>query len=406
VNSVQGATSQPISWLPLGGTTLALTKQHPMNDKRHVALRVTPANGSAGGIINTGFWGVPVEEGCAYELSIYLKDPRSDTDTPLAVEVSLESSHGSRVHATVRFDRVEASWRNYRATLHADATDTTARLAIRLEWGQVLVGMVSLFPAENGAEGSVSPFRRDLLDLMRGLRPKFLRFPGGCYVEGVQMRNGYFWKPSVGPVHERPGHWNGMWQYWSTDGALCPAPRGPRGRKAPSCAALSRRLSVLCNLLSWSSGTVPQTHIPHKMWWCSGLWHHPLFRRSEDPFRSPHGVLPLQRKSLRSHVAAGLGLYEYMLLTEELGAAPVWVINNGLSHEESVPTARIQPLLQDALDSIEFITGPADSRWGALRASMGHPEPWRLPYIGIGNEVRASRPPPAVPGACRKRELV
>lgn len=53
---------------------------------------------------------------------------------------------------------------------------------------------------------------------------RFLRFPGGCYVEGVTMRNGFFWKPSVGPVAERPGHWNGMWQYWSTDGgSLAPA---------------------------------------------------------------------------------------------------------------------------------------------------------------------------------------
>lgn len=76
-----------------------------------------------------------------------------------------------------------------------------------------------------------------------------------------------------------------------------------------------------------------------------------------------------------------------MVLTEELGAEPIWVINNGLSHEESVPTAHIGPLVDDALDSIEFITGAADTTWGSLRASMGHPEPWDLTYIGIGNEV-------------------
>lgn len=75
------------------------------------------------------------------------------------------------------------------------------------------------------------------------------------------------------------------------------------------------------------------------------------------------------------------------MLTEELGAEPIWVLNNGLSHQESVPTARIAPLVADALDSIEFITGPADSPWGALRACMGHPEPWSLTYIGVGNEV-------------------
>ena len=58
------------------------------------------------------------------------------------------------------------------------------------------------------------------------------------------------------------------------------------------------------------------------------------------------------------------------------------------SHTESVPTAQIQPLVQDALDSIEFVTGGTDTRWGALRAAMGHLEPWALNYIGIGNEAR------------------
>ena len=79
-----------------------------------------------------------------------------------------------------------------------------------------------------------------------------------------------------------------------------------------------------------------------------------------------------------------------MLLNEELGTEPIWVINNGLSHEESVPTARIQALVQDALDSIEFITGDEGTQWGSLRAAMGHPEPWSLTYIGIGNEVGVS----------------
>ena len=76
-----------------------------------------------------------------------------------------------------------------------------------------------------------------------------------------------------------------------------------------------------------------------------------------------------------------------MLLNEELGTEPIWVINNGLSHQESVPTAQIQGMVQDALDSIEFITGDEGTQWGRLRAEMGHPEPWSLTYIGIGNEV-------------------
>ncbi|CAL8471543.1 g11085 [Coccomyxa elongata] len=300
-NGGLGATSQPVSWRPLGSTTLTLTKQYSMtgNGARSLSMRLAPAQGAPGGIINTGFWGIPVQAGHQYELSAYLRDPSSDAEALLSIEVALESSQGSHTYATAVLEDVGCSWANFRATLTANTTDPNARLALRLKGGEVLVNMVSLFPAENGVEGSVSPFRSDLLDLMKGLQPRFLRFPGGCYVEGVRMRNGFFWKPSVGPVAERPGHWNGMWQYWSTD---------------------------------------------------------------------------------------GLGLYEYMVLTEELGAEPIWVINNGLSHEESMPTAHIGPLVADALDSIEFITGATDTPWGSLRASMGHPEPWDLTYIGIGNE--------------------
>ncbi len=88
-----------------------------------------------------------------------------------------------------------------------------------------------------------------------------------------------------------------------------------------------------------------------------------------------------------SSAVTGLGLYEYMLLNEELGTEPIWVLNNGLSHLESVPTSKIQGMVQDALDSIEFITGDKDTQWGKLRADMGHPEPWSLTYIGVGNEV-------------------
>ncbi|EIE26157.1 glycoside hydrolase, partial [Coccomyxa subellipsoidea C-169] len=84
----------------------------------------------------------------------------------------------------------------------------------------------------------------------------------------------------------------------------------------------------------------------------------------------------------------GLGLYEYMLLAEELGAEPVWVVNNGISHREGIPTAQIGPWIEDALDAINFITGPADSRWGAVRARMGREHPWNLTYLAIGNEAR------------------
>ena len=97
---------------------------------------------------------------------------------------------------------------------------------------------------------------------------------------------------------------------------------------------------------------------------------------------------PLLNRATDTCHLAGLGLYEYMQLAEALGAQPIWVINNGIAHEDAVATSHIAALVQDALDALDFILGPADSKWGALRASMGHSQPWSMQYMGIGNEVR------------------
>ena len=70
------------------------------------------------------------------------------------------------------------------------------------------------------------------------------------------------------------------------------------------------------------------------------------------------------------------------------------MMNNGLSHAESVDTAHIMGMVQDALDSVQFCNGPVDTPWGGLRAAMGHPEPWHLRYFAIGNEVNRVHQPP------------
>ena len=82
-----------------------------------------------------------------------------------------------------------------------------------------------------------------------------------------------------------------------------------------------------------------------------------------------------------------------MLLAEQLDAEPIWVINNGLAHANAVDTAHIMGMVQDALDSVQFMNGPPDSPWGSLRAAMGHPEPFNLTYFAIGNEVVAPSAP-------------
>lgn len=86
----------------------------------------------------------------------------------------------------------------------------------------------------------------------------------------------------------------------------------------------------------------------------------------------------------------GLGFYEYFLLSEDLGAEPLPVLSCGLSCQyesnEVVPLDQLDPYVQDALDLIEFANGPATSKWGKVRADMGHPAPFGLKMIAIGNE--------------------
>ncbi len=89
----------------------------------------------------------------------------------------------------------------------------------------------------------------------------------------------------------------------------------------------------------------------------------------------------------------GLGFFEFFQLSEEIGSEPLPILSCGLacqfqndSPDAHVPVAELDPYIQDALDLIEFANGPTDTRWGALRAEMGHPAPFNLKYLGIGNE--------------------
>jgi len=89
----------------------------------------------------------------------------------------------------------------------------------------------------------------------------------------------------------------------------------------------------------------------------------------------------------------GLGFYEFFLLSEEIGSEPLPVLSCGLAcqfqngnADAHVAVDNLQPYIQDALDLIEFANGGTDTKWGKLRADMGHPAPFNMKYIGIGNE--------------------
>jgi alpha-L-arabinofuranosidase len=82
----------------------------------------------------------------------------------------------------------------------------------------------------------------------------------------------------------------------------------------------------------------------------------------------------------------GLGFHEYLQLAEDLGAEPLYVAHVGMAEKDFVPMDQLEPWIQDVLDAIEYANGPATSRWGSLRAKHGHPAPFNLKYVEIGNE--------------------
>ena len=203
-------------------------------------------------------------------------------------------------------------WTTYTTELTATDTEAKARLKITFEGtGVIDLDMISLF-SEDTWKGRKNGLRKDLVQLLYDLKPGFLRFPGGCIVEGRTLAKRYQWKKTVGPVDER---------------------------------------TVLVNR------------------WNTEFRHRP----TPDYFQS-----------------FGLGFFEYFQLAEDIGAEPLPILNCGMACQfntgELVPLEQLDPYVQDALDLIEFANGSVSSPWGKVRSDMGHPKPFNMKYIGIGNE--------------------
>ena len=290
----------PQAWsLVEGGSRLgrmSLVTDQPLNDKTPHSLRLEIGQAGEGrvGAANEGYWGISVTKGAEYELSLFA---RGDERFRGPLTVSLEHAAGG-VYAEERIASLSGAWQRYTCTLTAKATDPGARLVIAADSpGTVWLDVVSLFPKATW-KNRPNGLRADLTQMLADLKPSFVRFPGGCFVEGDQLANAFRWKNTIGDLAERPGHSN-LWGYRSTD---------------------------------------------------------------------------------------GLGYHEYLQLCEDIGAEPLFVINCGMAHGGNVPLDQLDPWVQDALDAIEYANGPADSQWGALRAAQGHPKPFGLKYLEIGNE--------------------
>lgn len=281
---------------------LALTKQQPLNNATPNNLCVTIPQFSAAGkaqLINEGFWGIKVINSKTYHLSFYAHTGDGYNGK---LSVLLESQEGKEL-AVYHFTEVKGTgWKKYTCDLKATASDDKARFVMSFEnRGKVWIDFVSLFPA-NTFKNRPNGLRSDIAELIAGMKPSFIRWPGGCFVEGITIESAPDWKNTIGPVEKRPGTFS-PWGYWSSD---------------------------------------------------------------------------------------GMGYHEYLQFCEDLHADALYVFNAGVSCEYRsgtyVPEAELQPYIQSILDAIEYAIGPVSSKWGSVRAKNGHPKPFPLKYVEIGNE--------------------
>ena len=194
------------------------TKKSPLlNNVQHNALElnVKASIDAPVFLINKGFWGINAVQGRTYRLSFWAKGKYTGT-----VKATLRDAEGENIYAeaVVSGFPADKAWRKYTATLQSDSNDPKAQFALVFDGvGTIDLDMVSLFPPtfknrENG-------MRPDLANMLYQMHPKFMRFPGGCFVEGQESPdNAFRWERTIGPIEEREGHWNVNWGYRTTDG--------------------------------------------------------------------------------------------------------------------------------------------------------------------------------------------
>ena len=300
-----GAPADMQAWTAVGfnGSTIDAQlvqpskKEQLLNSVQQNALKLilnaTPAN--AVRLENEGFWGINAVQGRSYKLSFWIKGNYKGN-----IKARLFNSKNLYAEATVAVGGVKLKeWTKYTAELTANGNDPQAKFALVFDGkGTLMLDVVSLFPPtwknrENG-------LRPDLAQMLYEMHPKFMRFPGGCFVEGqISPENAFRWERTIGPIEERPGHWNVNWGYRTTD---------------------------------------------------------------------------------------GIGFHEYLQMAEDLGAKPLYVVNVGIWHGGQTAVDSLQPWIDETLAALEYANGDVTTKYGALRAKNGHPAPFNIEYLEIGNE--------------------
>jgi alpha-N-arabinofuranosidase len=260
-------------------------------------LEVTTADAaSPAGLLNDGYWGMPLHPNTTYKGSFYAKE-----DSTGPVTVSLVANQTGKVLASTTVSGITTDWKQYSFALKTGAIESSAanHLVLTIAHpGTLWLNLVSLFPPTY--HDRLNGNRIDLMEKLAAMHPAFLRFPGGNYLEGDHIPDRYEWKKTIGPLVDRPTH-PSPWRYQSSD---------------------------------------------------------------------------------------GLGLLEFLEWCEDLKMQPVLAVYVGysLAGEHVNPGPDLEPYIQDALDEIEYVSSGPGTKWGAVRAKNGHPEPFHLTYVEIGNE--------------------
>lgn len=297
--------SVPVHWslVENGGSraTMALDPKQPLDEAIPTSLRLVVSEASKehpAGIANGGYWGIAVRPHTRYSASFYAKAANGFAGS---ITASIAGDGGATLYATGRVGGITQQWKRYTVTLETGdvASTSKARFLLSVDKpGTVWFSLVSLFPPtwDNQPNG----FRKDIMQMLVNLKPRFLRFPGGNFLEGSSIAGRFDWKKTIGPLRDRPGHW-GPWGYRSTD---------------------------------------------------------------------------------------GMGLLEFLLWCQDMNAQPVLALYAGYSLDGHYvePGPALEPYVKSALEEIQYVTGPVTSTWGKVRAADGHPAPFELHYVEIGNE--------------------
>jgi alpha-N-arabinofuranosidase len=286
-------------WSASSNISLAISNDNPLHTATPQSLQVSIDAAGKNSLVNEGFWGIKVVKGEKYRLTFYARtDERYNSSLSVALQDTLGKQFSTHIFKTVS----GKEWKKYSATLQASESNGKARFVISFGGtGTIWLDHVSLFP-EKTFKNRPNGMRADLAQFLADLKPSFVRWPGGCFVEGITIESAPNWKNSIGPLIGRPGTFS-PWGYWSSD---------------------------------------------------------------------------------------GFGYHEYLQFCEDIGSDALYVFNAGVSCDYRsgtfIPDDQLAPVIADAIDAIEYAIGPATSKWGKVRAANGHPKPFPLKYVEVGNE--------------------